>query len=297
MRSAARRCGSNRAHIARNFLGEEKKMSAVAFLPMYAVRGANNHGDALWRSLRDSLRRSGLDAPEEVSGFASRSDGWLHRDLILGQTCGLPYITMLYDAVELVGTPDYGVEGCPPGFYHSTLVVSADDKRRRLSEFAGGVFAVNGTESQSGYAAMMREAAPFARDGRFFGRAIHTRSHDASMRLVAKGLADIAAIDSVTWRLSRQFDPDKPALRSIGTTEPTPGLPFIVARGKWDQRLPESVRAGVGALPEQTRRAFGLRDVTPLRRADYEVIKTNLEQAEAAHSLPELEDMSAIPQP
>jgi ABC-type phosphate/phosphonate transport system substrate-binding protein len=269
-------------------------MSAVAFLPMYAVRGAQNHSESLWTGLRDSLRRSGLEAPEEVSSFASRPDGWLHRDLILGQTCGLPYITTLCDAVELVGTPDYGVDGCPPGFYHSTLVVSADDKRRRLSEFAGGVFAVNGTESQSGYAAMMRAAAPFARDGQFFGRAIHTRSHDASMRLVAKGLADIAAIDSVTWRMSRQFDPDNAALRSIGTTEPTPGLPFIAARAKWNQRLFEAVRGGVAALPDQTRRAFGLRGVTPLRRADYEVIRTNLAQAEAAHSLPKLEEMSAI---
>ena len=272
-------------------------MSAIAYLPMYAIPGARDHADALWRGLRDSLRRSGVEAPEQLSSFASRPDGWLHPDLILGQTCGLPYIAMLCDAVELIGTPDYGVDGCPPGFYHSTLVVSAADKRQRLSEFVGGVLAVNGTDSQSGYAAMMRAAAPFARDGRFFRRAIHTRLHGASMRLVAKGLADIAAIDSVTWRVSRQFDPDKLALRSIGTTEPTPGLPFIAAKGKWDKRLLEAVRGGVAALPDQTRRAFGLRDVLPFRRADYEVIKTNLAQAEAVHSLPELEEMSAAPPP
>jgi hypothetical protein len=82
-------------------------------------------------------------------------------------------------------------------------------------------------------------------------------------------------------------------LRSIGTTEPTPGLPFIAAKGRWDGRLLDAVRAGVAGLPEATREAFGLRDVLPFRRADYEVIEANLAQSEAAHSLPEQEEMSA----
>jgi hypothetical protein len=33
--------------------------------------------------------------------------------------------------------------------------------------------------------------------------------------------------------------------------------------------------------------------VVPLQKADYEVIRTNLAQAEAVHSLPELEEMPA----
>jgi ABC-type phosphate/phosphonate transport system substrate-binding protein len=162
-----------------------------------------------------------------------------------------------------------------------------------LSEFSGATFALNGRDSQSGYGAMMRAAAPFAKAGRFFGRAIHTGSHDASMRLVARGHADIAAIDSVTWRISRRFDSVTEGLRSIGTTEPTPGLPFIAAKGRWDGRLLDAVRAGVAGLPEATRQAFGLRDVLPFRRADYEVIEAILAQSEAAHSLPEQEEMSA----
>ena len=52
----------------------------------------------------------------------------------------------------------------------------------------------------------MAAAAPLARDGRFFGRAINTGSHKASMELVASSQANIAAIDLVTWRMSRRFD-------------------------------------------------------------------------------------------
>jgi ABC-type phosphate/phosphonate transport system substrate-binding protein len=266
-------------------------MSAVAFLPMYAVRGAQTHADALWNSLRDAIRGSGIDAPERVAHFAPRFEGWLHPELILGQTCGLPYITKLCNGVELVGTPDYGVEGCAHGFYHSTLVASSADPRTRLSEFPGCTLAINGKDSQSGYGAIMFASAPYARGGRFFQRAIHTGSHEASMRLVARGLADIAAIDSVTWRMSRRFDPETSGLRAIETTEPTPGLPFIAAAGKPAAKLFDAVQTGITALPEATRHAFGLRDVLPLQKRDYEVIMTNLAQAEAVHSLPDMEEI------
>jgi ABC-type phosphate/phosphonate transport system substrate-binding protein len=265
-------------------------MTSVAFFPMYAVPRAGHHASTLWSCLRNSIRNSGIEAPEDVSHFSPRLDGWLHPDLILGQTCGLPYISALCDRVELVGTPDYGVEGCPSGFYHSTLVCSAANPRKHLSEFLGGTLAVNGLDSQSGYAAILRAAAPWARQGRFFNRAIHTGSHAASMRMVAQGFADIAAIDSVTWRISRQFDPVA-GLKSIGTTEPTPGLPFIAASSRSGANLFDAVRAGLAALPEETRSAFGLKDVLPLQRRDYEVIRTNLAEAEAVHRLPELEEM------
>jgi ABC-type phosphate/phosphonate transport system substrate-binding protein len=271
-------------------------MSAVAFLPMYAVRGTRHHADMLWNCLRDAIRDGGIEAPDRVSDFDSRLAGWSHPDLILGQTCGLPYITRLCDAVELVGTPDYGVESCPAGFYHSTLVVSAADTRQQLPEFLDGTLAINGMDSQSGYGAIMLAAAPFARQGRFFGRAIRTGSHEASMRLVAKGVADIAAIDSVTWRMSRQFDAGISGVRSIGTTEPTPGLPFIAAAGRPGAKLFDAVRAGLASLPLETRQAFGLRDLLPFRRGDYEVIRTNLARAEAVHSLPEIEDAAAASQ-
>ncbi len=267
-------------------------MSEVAFLPMYVVRGAERHADMLWSCVRDSLRANGMNAPDRVAGFGSRHDGWLHPELILGQTCGLPYITSLCERVVLVGTPDYGIDGCPAGFYHSTLVAAAGDRRAQLSEFVGCTVAINGMDSQSGYAAMMRATAPFARGERFFGRAIRSGSHAVSMRLVAQGLADIAAIDSVTWRMSRQFDPDTVSgLKLIGTTDPVPGLPFIAASSKSQAGVFDAVQAGIAALPEDTRQAFGLRGVLPFRRSDYEIIKENLAQAEAVHRLPELEDL------
>ena len=267
-------------------------MSALAFLPMYDVPGTRSHADALWESLRDCIRERGLEAPDQIDRTLGRHDGWLHPDLVLGQTCGLPYMKFLCDDVELVGTPDYGVNGCPPGFYHSSIVVRAVDTRGKLGDFFGGTLAFNGTDSQSGYAAIMRAVAPMALQGRFFGRALCAGSHRRAMQLVADGAADIAAIDTVTWRISSSFDPLALKLKSIETTEPTPGLPFIAGKGKPAKTLLEAARCAVAALPSDTRNAFGLRDVLPFRRQDYEVIVRNLAEAEAAHALPPIEMVS-----
>lgn len=268
-------------------------MSAVSFFPMYQVRGARQHADILWACLRDSIRKAGLNAPERVDDFAPRTKGWLHPHLILGQTCGLPYVLKLRDRVELVGTPDYGVEGCPPGFYHSTIVASRSDSRVDLSEFRGSTLAFNGEDSQSGYAAIMRAVAPLAREGRFFRRAIHSGSHEASMRLVKQGLADVAGIDSVTWRMSREFDPNTIELKAVTTTEPTPGLPFITAIGNPAKKILEAVRLGIASLPDQTRNAFGLRGILAFEKSDYEIIKANLVEAQRIHSLPRAEEPAA----
>ena len=264
-------------------------MSTLAFLPMYDVPGARGYADALWGSLRDSIRERGLEAPDQVDRTLGRHDGWLHPDLVLGQTCGLPYMKFLCDDVELVGTPDYGVDGCPPGFYHSSIVVRAGDARERLGDFFGGTLAFNGKDSQSGYAAIMRAAAPMALQGKFFGRALCAGSHRRAMQLVADGTADIAAIDSVTWRISVAFDPVASRLKSIETTEPTPRLPFIAGKGKPAKTLFEAARCAVAALPSDARDAFGLRDILPFQRLDYEVIVRNLEAAEAVHALPPIE--------
>src|SRR5260370_35226133 len=160
----------------------ERAMSSVAFLPMYAVRGTNRHADTLWRCLRDSIRNSGIEAPEQVAHFESRLKGWLHPELILSQTCGLPYITKLCGSVALVGTPDYGVEDCPPGFYHSTRVVCAADRRTHLSEFLGSTLAVNGTDSPSVYGAIMLPSARCVGVRRGFVRRSQKRYRATAMR-------------------------------------------------------------------------------------------------------------------
>ena len=148
------------AALLRRVAREQNASVRCAFRVRYLSRGAGDDRNCLFadvrcaRSARPRPHALGLPAKfhqeqrHRSSGdclrVLPRLQGWLHPDLILGQTCGLPYISKLCDKVELVGTPDYGVEGCPPGFYHSTLVSSSADPRRHLSEFLGSTLAFNG---------------------------------------------------------------------------------------------------------------------------------------------------------
>ena len=201
----------------------------IAALGMYdraEVQGAN---DRLWALIRDRLRAGNLPAPDGLTrGDLAYMPGWLRPDLVLGQTCGYPYRARLHGKVALIGTPDYGVEGCAPGHYRSVLVARAGDPRD-IAAFNGIQIAYNDPLSQSGWAAPQTHAAKL---GLHFPAGLQTGAHIASARAVAEGRADLAALDAVTWGMIQDHDPDLGAtLRVAALTEPAPGLPYIAALG------------------------------------------------------------------
>ena len=123
----------------------------IAALPMYdrpEIRGAT---DRLWQAIRDALRSRGLDAPDALTRDQDPWEIWQSPDLILAQTCGLPYRARLAPHVTLVATPDFGLPGCPPGYYNSVIVAR--------SKTPGPKPAVNEGLSQSGWAALITWAA------------------------------------------------------------------------------------------------------------------------------------------
>ncbi|MCX8509508.1 MAG: hypothetical protein ORN49_11645, partial [Rhodobacteraceae bacterium] len=155
-----------------------------ACLPMYDWAEVRGPTDRLWGLIRDRLRARGMAAPEGLHR-GGRWNDWLAPDLILGQTCGFPYRTALHGKVTLVGTPDYGLPDTLPGYYHSQLVVRADAPGD-LADFLGGRLAINGYDSQSGWAAAQNHAALL---GRSFADCLVTGAHVASAAAVAEGQA------------------------------------------------------------------------------------------------------------
>ncbi|MXN63385.1 PhnD/SsuA/transferrin family substrate-binding protein [Stappia sp. GBMRC 2046] len=256
--------------------------AALAVLPMYDWPEVRAETDRLWRALADRLGEAGFDAPSGLARDVDAETAWADPSLLLGQTCGLPFVSRLKGRVSLVGAPAYRLEGCEPGEYCSALVVRDDDPADGLGDLRGRRVAYNMEGSQSGHAAMLATVAPLAHGGRFFTQALATGSHRASVRAVAEGAADVAAVDAVSWELAKRFEPSASRLRVLLRTRPTPGLPFITALRPADElrRIAEAVAAGIDGLDGGTKEALLLTGFVPFTEADYDVISARLAEAE-----------------
>lgn len=233
----------------------------IAALPMYARPETAGATARLWTAIRDALG----EGPERLTEAGDLWALWEAPDLLLAQTCGLPYRARLADRVALVGTPDFGLPGCAPGWYRSVYVTRADGPDD-LDALPAPRLAVNEALSQSGWAA---PAAHFAATGRSFGAVTITGAHAASAAAVAEGAADLAALDAQTWRLIARHDPVAQGLKVIGATPPSPGLPLITARGADAARIARAVAAGIAALSPDDRAALDLRGLVAIPSAVY----------------------------
>ena len=230
--------------------------------------------ERLWTSIRDHLRRlwkhdpkAGCRLPEvlEIDGDMWRH--WRSPDLVLSQTCGLPYREHLHGEVSLVATADYGLPGCPPGHYNSVLVTRPGETR----DWSDLRLAINGYDSQSGWAAPMNHAAGL---GVTFGAVVVTGAHRASAAAVADGNADIAAIAAQSWRMITRWDDVPTALVEADSTEPTPGLPFISGMHAIRDELRTAIEHSCHALSLEDRAVLEIKGVTFIEPDAYRAIQT-----------------------
>lgn len=219
----------------------------IASLPMY-WRGANAHlWREFWRHVQSAGRTHGLALPDLTPPAdipLPWTDHWLHPDLALSMTCGLPFRSVLRGKVTYVGTFGFGLKA-PPGQYVSRVVLN---KQRYNADRPFGlpkapVLAYNSADSQSGWA-VTQMAAPFAHAPRF-GGFVETGSHEGSVRAVIEGRADIAYIDAVTWRLLTCEGIGTEALIHLGQSAATPALPLITALGNDPAPLRAALRDAI----------------------------------------------------
>jgi len=238
----------------------------IVSLPMYDWPALAPSHDTLWSLIRSNLGALTDCAPAKLNRNIEPWDAWTHPDLLLGQSCGLPFRTRLHGKVRLVGTIDYAVPEAPAGYYYSELVVRTDDDRK-LEDLVDSVLAINGWDSQSGWAAPQNFVAP---SGLRFRNILKTGAHRESARAVAEGRADIAAIDAVTWRLICRFLPEiSERLHVLTHTDPTPALPLITARSNDPDLLFDAVASAITQLPADDRAALGICGLKKISEEDY----------------------------
>lgn len=242
-----------------------------------------------WKSVRAGLLARGVGAddpailPNELLSTARQNgqlqaiepaeSSWTRADLLFSQTCGYPYVMNLREHVTLIGTPDYGEVRGRPGWYDSVVVVRRDDPRDQLEHFENTRFVFNALDSQSGCHAMMHLLLCQFGERRFFVSCLKSGAHVASIRHVAAGDADVAAIDAVTWRFASRYLPESRALRILTRTPPTPGLPFISAQRRSDDAFADAVECATQQLSADDKQTLGLRGLWRSTPGDYELIR------------------------
>lgn len=248
-------------------------MTPLATLPMYDWPEVRAAQAAFWAAIRDGLRARGVDAPDALS----QGTRWDAPGLVFSQTCGWPWATAWRGALDLVAVPVGDVPSCDGDTYSSMVIVRADAGATTLADLHGGSVAFNGADSQSGVHTLRAAVARLSPEVPFFGRGVESGAHRASIRAVARGEADCAAIDSVCWAMAQRFEPEAVAtLRVVHQTAPAPALPFVTRRGgpvpAVRAALEEAVAAGLGAP------LFidGLADPDPAR---YDALVTRVESA------------------
>ncbi len=263
----------------------------IASLPMYPV-----HPDAvraLWQAIATGLRQAGVaNVPSALVTPDDLITHWRRPDLLLSQACGYPLVTELDGAVRVVGAFRYTAPGCNGIRYRSQIIGRRTDPGISLADFRGRRAAFNGKASQSGYNSFRALVAPLAIDGRFFGAVVETGAHAASMRAVAEGSADIAAIDCVSFAQIGAVDAElRRALKVIGETASAPGLPLVTRAGASTAKV-DVMRSVLHKVVNDPALAGILSHLLidgfePIERAAYEEIRA-MEREAIAAGYPEL---------
>ena len=225
--------------------------------------------DKLWIATAD--RCSWL--PRELTRNTDPTKLWRSENQFVSQTCGWPLVTQLGETVRVVGAFRQTTPESASHFYRSVVVGRVDGTP---FDFQGSVAAVNEFESLSGWISLI--AAVHGPQETWRGDFKVSGSHAESVRMLNRGEADIASIDSVTLAHLRRIDPQAiNSLFVICNGPLVPCLPIITHRSVSDSQISElrqalsestrdpSIAAATSALFISGFDALDLEDYLPLR--------------------------------
>jgi phosphonate transport system substrate-binding protein len=154
--------------------------------------------------------------------------------------CGGPYVEGHDEfGMELLAAPQaYGEQ-----VYYSYIIVSKDSPIKNFEDLQGKTFAFTDPLSNSGtlvptyLLARMHESPE-----KFFKKIIFTQSHDKSIKAVAQGVIDGAAVDSLIWEYLNRSDPVYTSKTRIIKKSFPYGIPPVVVRRDLKPELKEKLR-------------------------------------------------------
>jgi ABC-type phosphate/phosphonate transport system substrate-binding protein len=202
---------------------------SAASLPMYDLPEVRRAEGALWAALARHLEREGVaDVPRGLAHDQPAAALWRRPDLLLSQCCGYDLVNEYAGELRPLATPCYLAPGCAGPTYRSIVMVAEDSPAASVSDLRGGVCAINDRGSHSGMSALRALIAPQSRGGRFFAEVRVSGAHSVSLAMVARGEADVAAIDCVVHALLARHRPAAlHGTRPLTETADAPAPPFV----------------------------------------------------------------------
>ncbi|MEZ5792231.1 MAG: PhnD/SsuA/transferrin family substrate-binding protein [Nitratireductor sp.] len=248
-------------------------MGLFAALQMYDLPELSPSWDRLWNGVHAALLAKGIRCEPELRRPLDYHEPWSDASLILGQTCGWPYVSEVGRSNTLLGVFDFGLNTPVAGDYHSVFVVSpklADRTPAQLLADPGVRIAVNSLHSQSGYRVLGELASAPVKLHR--KRYIDSGGHRSSLRMVASGEAHLAAIDAVTWEFLKRHDPHVTRVSILGRSRHAPGLPLICSNenARHGETVREAVAKAISQLEKADRDALMLKGLAPASASRYQ---------------------------
>jgi phosphonate transport system substrate-binding protein len=158
--------------------------------------------------------------------------------------CGLPYVEKADRGqyVEPCVAPVMiGARYREQAIYFSDVVVHADSSAARFADLRGSTWAYNEPCSHSGYNIVCHHLAAHGETLGFFARRVEAGAHQAALRLIARGEACVAAIDSTVLEAELARHPElRACLKVIDTLGPSPAPPWV-----FGSAMPQAMRRRV----------------------------------------------------
>lgn len=148
------------------------------------------------------------------------------KEVDLAFVCAGPYVDG-HDkfGMEILAVPVVNGER----YYRSLFIVHRDSNIQDFEGLKGKRFAFTDPDSNTGslvprFVLAKRGTIP----EKFFKETFFTNSHDNSIKAVADGLADGAAVDSLVWEFMKTTDPDLVGRTRVVHSSPRYGIPPVV---------------------------------------------------------------------
>jgi phosphonate transport system substrate-binding protein len=197
------------------------------------------------KSYYELLRLAGRHIGREVQFYQRKTYAEVNsllqnREIDLAYVCSGPYVEGHKTfGMQLLAVPV--VHGEP--VYHSYFIVHMESSIKNLEQLRSRRFAFVDPDSNTGYLVPVYYLSKRGENPqKFFREIFFTHSHDNSIKAVANGLADGAAVDSLIWEYVNATNPQDTSRTRIIEKSPPYGIPPMVVHPGINPELKQQLR-------------------------------------------------------